>query len=154
MLTRDQAYRIPSNPIEDFVVNYQRLRRHARGKCIYRRRVQSRRRTDAQSWNQSAVKCFFFSRLFSPTPIIPSTCRSAPEGERTTAEDPAGRLAGRAHPRCDSRGGIPRRALTPHRQGGADHDVPQPGELRLQRSGRCGQPGRGGRSRGRSGRSR
>lgn len=97
---------------------------------------------------------FSSSFLFSPTPIIPSTCRFTPERERTTAEDPAGRLAGRAYPRCDSRGGIPRRALTPHRQGGADHDVPQPGELRLQRSGRCGQPGCGSRSRGRSGRSR
>jgi len=84
-----------------------------------------------------------------------STCRSAPEGKRTTAEDPAGRLAGRAHPWRDSRGGVPRRALAPHREGRADHDVPEPGELRgLQRPGRRGQPGRGGRGRGCGGRSR
>jgi len=93
--------------------------------------------------------------LHHPSTHPSSTCRSAPEGKRTTAEDPAGRLAGRAHPWRDSRGGVPRRALASHREGRADHDVPESGELRgLQRPGRRGQPGRGGRGRGCGGRSR
>ena len=81
-------------------------------------------------------------------------CRSAAKGPGEAAKDPPRRLAGRAHPRRDSRGGLPRRALAPHSQGGADHHVSSPCELRrLQWTRGSGQPQRR-RRRGRRRRSR
>ncbi|CAD1478583.1 unnamed protein product, partial [Heterotrigona itama] len=113
-----------------------------------------RERGPLKSWRPETMAEAIFSVLKEGLSLS-QAARSSSKGQRQTAKDPAGCLAGRAHSRCDSSGGVPRRAFAAYGEGRANFDVPEFGKLRgVQRPRRRGQPRSCSRGRGCCGRSR